>query len=388
MRRFIILIFTTALLFAACDKSKTDNGLTASYFVKNLHWGSKNNPLNGVTISWVNNSLASKIKWGYSQNYEMGEYAAVRKPNYLYYLYEYSFPTLTANAVVYYTICDSLSGKWNYKNYFKTASDNEASTFSFTVVGDTRTNVDVWGKVSESVEPADFSLFMGDLVEDGNNDSLWENWYNYGKEYLSRTILFHTIGNHDYPDSGRVYLNQFVMPGNERYYSFNFRNAVFICLNSEKPADPAQYQWLLNTLENNKTKTWKFVFFHKPFFTNGSHQGEMDAYFDTWWKAFDDYGVDMIFNGHTHNYQRTIPVNRFSTPVSAPIPYGDKPYEGRCQIVSGGGGAPLISASDEWFTAVSDSIYEFVRLNIKGNNLTLVAKDINGNTIDQLTLQK
>jgi hypothetical protein len=43
---------------------------------------------------------------------------------------------------------------------------------------------------------------------------------------------------------------------------------------------------------------WKIIFFHKPFYTIGTHYGEMDTYFDTWLKAFDDYGVDFVVNGH------------------------------------------------------------------------------------------
>ncbi len=381
-----LLFFLSVFVLIACTKNKSDDGMVSNYFIKNIHWGSKENPLKGVTISWCSNSLGSKIKWGYTTNYESGIFDVIRNLNYKNYLYEYTFPYLKPASILYYSIYDSLNRKWSYSNTFKTASDSLSTNFSFTFAGDTRTRVNIWNKVSNVIENTDFSLFLGDLVEDGSNDSLWENWYDYGKIFLSKNLIFHSIGNHDYPND--IYLNQFVLPGNELYYSFNYGNALFICLNSENPADLTQYTWLLNTLEINKTKTWKFVFFHRPFFTNGGHQGEMNAYFDTWWKTFDDYGVDMIFNGHTHNYQRTIPINRFSTQTSPPIPYGDKPEDGRCQVISGGAGAPLVTASSEWFTKISYEIDEFCRIYIKERKLTLVAKNSNGIVIDYLIIQK
>ncbi len=70
----------------------------------------------------------------------------------------------------------------------------------------------------------------------------------------------------------------FTLPGEETYYSFNYGNAVFICLNTEDSDNTAQYNWLLSKLEENKDQTWKIVFFHRPFYTSPSHVGEMDAY--------------------------------------------------------------------------------------------------------------
>ena len=71
----------------------------------------------------------------------------------------------------------------------------------------------------------------------------------------------------------------------------------------------------------------------------------MDPYFSTLWKAFEDYRVDMIFFGHTHNYQRSKPINR-NISTSLPIGgYGSNPDQGRCEIVTGAAGAPLAGLS-------------------------------------------
>ena len=98
----------------------------------------------------------------------------------------------------------------------------------------------------------------------------------------------------------------------------------------------------------------------------------MDGYFDTWWKAFDDYGVDMIFNGHTHNYQRTKPINRNISTTSPVDIYGSLEGMGRCQIVSGGAGVRLNDAADPglWWLGKSESKHHFCNIDIDGDLMT------------------
>ena len=59
----------------------------------------------------------------------------------------------------------------------------------------------------------------------------------------------------------------------KRYYSFNYRGALFLCLCSENPPDEmgaidkAQQEWVAKTVEANKDAKWTFVFLHKPIWT-------------------------------------------------------------------------------------------------------------------------
>lgn len=358
-----------------------------------IRFGSTGDPLDGITVTWKSIGLSDSIAWGYTANLEEGEFEAFKRENTFGTInFDYTFPTLIANSTISYSLFDSKDSLWSEVKTFITASGASNNKFSFTVFGDSRTYLDEWHIMSEAALDTDFTLFMGDLGNHGGEEIWWDEWYAYGANFIAREPIFHTIGNHDedYSPSGfDTYISMFTLPGVETYYSFNYGNAIFICLNTEDPDNSEQYNWLLSTLEANKDKTWKFVYFHRPFYTSPSHVGEMDAYFNTWWKAFDDYGVDMTFHGHTHNYQRTKPINRNVSTTTPVANYGSLEGMGRCQIVAGSTG-PSSDAADPslWWLEKSFKKRHFCNIDIDGELLTLKAMDANLVVFDELVLDK
>lgn len=269
---------------------------------------------------------------------------------------------------------------------FQTSVSPTSSRFSFIAGGDSRTNMSDWETAANKLatESVDFHLFLGDHVNSGSSTIDWNNWYTRGANFLTKNLIYHTGGNHEY---GSIYLNQFIMPGNEKWYSFSFGNTLFICLLSEQDFS-AQHTWLVNELSTT-TKTWKVVFFHKLFFTTGSHADDMKDYRLTWWKAFDDYGVDVILNGHTHYYLRSKPINLFvSTNPPLVDEYGSSPEQGRLQIVAGSYGAPLTATGSEWFVEKNVSAMNYTKFEIDDNLLKMNAYNMSGTLIDSLTIVK
>jgi hypothetical protein len=115
----------------------------------------------------------------------------------------------------------------------------------------------------------------------------------------------------------------------------------------------------------------------------------MDGLFDSWWKLFDDYGVDLIFNGHEHNYLRTKPINRNISDTSAVNEYGSGPGQGRCQVIAGSYGAPRYPVHEGWFVELSFDRYLYTTVEVNGNELTLRAIDAEtGEKFDELILDK
>ncbi len=176
------------------------------------------------------------------------------------------------------------------------------------------------------------------------------------------------------------------MPGNEKWYSFEFGNALFICLFSEQDF-ATQHTWLVNELVNT-TKTWNIVFFHKPFFTTGSHADDMNNYLNTWWKAFDDYGVDVVLGGHTHYYLRSKPINLNVSSTSPVDEYGSGANQGRLQIVAGSYGASLASTGSGWFIEENVSTMNYTKFEINDNVLMMNAYNMTGSLIDSITIVK
>lgn len=331
--------------------------------VDHIHFGSKDNPLQGLTITWRGNYSHCKIKWGYTTSYEQGESGKIEGRiefgDKCFYLYDYTFPQMKASAVIHYSFQECTgpydkspyTGDWTKDYTFQTSTTIKSECFTFIAGGDSRgdsVNMEKWGEAAETLKNtnADFYLYMGDLSLQGGDKQMWESWYKEGNNFISKKLIYHQVGNHErYGDPYLFnYLNQLVMPENgnftELYYSFEFGNAVFIILNTEfshknekgiKNIDQ-QTRWLRDELRkyrgNNPQnyKEWVIISFHKPFFTIDKHMGEMTGgpgeedptglakyfYHDfsyTWWKGlFDKYGVDVIINGHTHTYMRSEPL--------------------------------------------------------------------------------
>ena len=379
-----IKFFILVLLFFI-----TLNGFSANTFIR---WGSTGNPLTGLTITWKNSGTADQIKWGLTNAYENGTFTPVKRTAYTGNFFDYVFPTMTANTVIHYQIYDSSTSSWSADMTYRTSSSDPTTNFSFLVLGDSRSNMTVWQTVANlaNTKKTDFGIFSGDVTANSGTGSNWDSWFSSGTNLLSQKLLYHCEGNHDSNVSGNetMFSSQFTLPGNKQYYSFNYGNAVFIVLNSEVPADATQLAWLKTTLAANSDKTWKVLMFHKPFYTIGTHAGEMNSYASTWWKAFDDYGVDIIFTGHDHMYERSKPIN-LNVNTTAPVStYGSGPLQGRCQIVCGGAGAPLYTGTITNMIEKYSSTYNFCKIDVNGTVLTDSTFDSAGKLVETFKLTK
>ena len=215
--------------------------------ITQIRFGSSGDPLNGLTVTWKSRGTADKITWGYTINFEEGEFQGLKRDHKTSILFDYAFPALSANSTIHYALYDSKDSVWTEERTLRTASDTLNNQFSFTAFGDSRTNPDEWQIISEATLETDFTLFLGDIVASGSSESDWDAWFEYGEKFISRELIYHTIGNHDRDDSPSrydTYLSMFTLPGSELYYSFNYGNALFICINSQDPGNTTQYNWL------------------------------------------------------------------------------------------------------------------------------------------------
>ncbi len=357
-----------------------------------VRWGSTGNPLTGLTVTWKNTGTTDQIKWGLTNTYEKGTFTPAKRTAYTGYFFDYTFPTMNPATSIHYQIYDSSTSTWSTDLTYQTSSNDPANKFSFLVLGDSRTNMTIWQTVANlaKAKNSDFGLFSGDVTANSGTGTNWDTWFSSGTNLISQKLLYHCEGNHDSNVSGNeaTFLSQFILPNNKQYYTFNYGNAVFIVLNSEVPTDASQLSWLKTTLAANTDKIWKVVMFHKPFYTIGTHAADMTSYKTSWWKAFDDNGVDLIFNGHDHMYERSKPIN-LNVNASAPVStYGSGAAQGRCQIVCGGSGAPLYTGTITNMIDQYSSTYHFCKINVVGNTLIDSTFDSTGKLIDTFVLQK
>jgi acid phosphatase type 7 len=124
-------------------------------------------------------------------------------------------------------------------------------------------------------------------------------------------------GNHEYHTEGaRGYFDYFGEAAgdpDEGYYSFDLGAWHIVALNSncgegEIRCGPgsAQVRWLEEDLANNDEQKCTLAYFHHPLFTSGAYRPGIERV-ERLWEILYDAGVDVVLNGHDHNYQRFAP---------------------------------------------------------------------------------
>lgn len=185
-----------------------------------------------------------------------------------------------------------------------------------------------WNSIKNN-RHTDVWLWLGDNAYGSGTDMEFQNnLFNVYPHILRNTVSWPCPGNHDYNSISLTthdgpYYRIFTMPkngeaggvpsGQEGFYSFDYGNIHFVSLNSEWipwtfPPNNEQIQWLHQDLSST-TQTWKIVFWHKPPYSKGSHDSDNTADIAAMRANFvpimDQYGVDLVLNGHSHNYERT-----------------------------------------------------------------------------------
>jgi predicted phosphodiesterase len=253
---------------------------------------------------------------------------------------------------------------------FKTAPKDQRD-FKFAIYGDTRTFPEEHKKVIAALIRYDpeFLIHTGDYIQDGRIWKLWQEFFDASRPFSAAIPLFTVIGNHERTYDN--YVKLFALPGNERWYSFDYPNTHFIMLNTEEDfsAGSPQYQWLEAELKESRPKyQWLFVIQHRQTFSSGKRGSDKDVlkYLEP---LFRKYRPDAVFCGHEHFYER-------------------QRQSGVNYIITGGGGAPLyeVNPGDSTFHAESSLHYCQVEISDKAAKVRMVRLD--GTTPDSLVIIK
>ncbi len=164
----------------------------------------------------------------------------------------------------------------------------------------------------------------GDLVDTSHHE--WVTFNAITSELREKSEFYPVLGNHEYYAGLESFLDNFELPNNEKWYSVGRGGIHFIVLNSNDSIEEGseQYAWLVSDLKSigSSVKFTIVIFHHPPFSSTYSVEGDIRAFRYIAVPLFEKYGVDIVFNGHTHAYERCL--------------YNDIYY-----ITTGGGGAPL-----------------------------------------------
>ena len=177
----------------------------------------------------------------------------------------------------------------------------------------------------------DFVVLLGDNAYNTGLDSEFQtNFFGIYPDTLRNSPVWPCMGNHeafnsDSPTETGPYYTAFSMPsagecgglpsGVRAYYSFDYANAHFICLDSHdtpRSAAGAMAQWLAADLDANRQE-WTIAFWHHPPYTKGTHDsdslsdssGRMTDMRQILLPILESRGVDLVLNGHSHAYERS-----------------------------------------------------------------------------------
>jgi calcineurin-like phosphoesterase family protein/purple acid phosphatase-like protein/PKD domain-containing protein len=173
----------------------------------------------------------------------------------------------------------------------------------------------------------DLWLMLGDNAYDDGTDAEYQAAvFDIYPKWLRQSVLWPTLGNHDGHSASSSslsgpYYNIFTLPrageaggvnsGTEAYYSFDFGNIHFICLNSQdvsRSTSGAMLTWLRQDLQNN-TRDWTIAFWHHPPYSKGSHDSDDESQLVDMRRnalpILESEGVDLVLAGHSHSYERS-----------------------------------------------------------------------------------
>lgn len=255
--------------------------------------------------------------------------------------------------------------------------------FSFLVFGDSGVGSAEQKKLADLMEgkKADLIIHTGDLAyNNGSYEEIQKNVLDIYSGLFATSAFYPSLGNHDYgTDKGQPFIETFDLPGNERFYSFDYNDVLFIALDTNDPLNEEPNQMLpwLEEILRAKKSTWTVVYFHHSPYSSGLHGSETRVQ-EKIVPILEKYKVDVVFSGHDHNYQRTCQIQAGACQDSGVV-----------YIVSGGGGAPLYPVGkNQWFTAKQISAHHFVAAEKKDCNLSFKVTSITGEQVDQFSKSK
>ncbi|XP_030507448.2 purple acid phosphatase 15 isoform X1 [Cannabis sativa] len=163
----------------------------------------------------------------------------------------------------------------------------------------------------------------------------WDFWGRYMQPLISNVPIMVIEGNHDIEPQAEnqtfvAYSSRFAFPSEEcgssstLFYSFNAGGVHFIMLGAYAPYDRTsdQYKWLEDDLASvdREVTPWLVASWHAPWYsTYTAHYREAECMRVSMEDILYKYGVDLVFNGHVHAYERSNRVYNYSLDPCGPV---------------------------------------------------------------------
>lgn len=230
-------------------------------------------------------------------------------------------------------------------NAYKEGSDRQYQKAVFDIYTTILTTTPVWGTIGNHEMGIGTVNYNNELItmagaSTSNNANSWLSTLGSAVQRMPYLDIF------SFPTKGQL---GGVPSHTEQYYSFNYGNLHVVSLDSQVAARgiasrTAMKEWLIDDLSSNKTD-WTIVMFHHPPYSKGSHDSDKSImgvdqpifYMrEEFVPIFDTYNVDLVYSGHSHNYERSFYIknhtklsDQFSIKIHAELNEGGQAASGR-----------------------------------------------------------
>lgn len=351
-----------------------------------------------ITVMWENSQVedvAPVVVYGTTEACETGSVEATQADVNGVPVYTARIQGLSPATFYHYRV---LSGETDTDVLsFLTAPEPGTPGFRYYVVGDSRSNPGMWGRLTSMIlqdmleypeHNQTFILNTGDVAENGSDYDDWDQLWPPAREALARMPLYVSLGNHEdrttEESDGYIY-GYFDFPHessgstDEKWFSLTYGNMhmAFVAIYAEEgyTAGP-QYDWLvsdLSTLASDPDVRWTFGAIHFTPWSLGNHD-EDDA---TDLRAslhpvFGSVPLDVVWGGHNHLYARYAPI------------------DGVTYVTAGGGGASLHEdLYTEWGGGTleyAEGVHHYITVDVEEDVLAVRVLDQEGMLMDWFTM--
>ncbi|HET9325170.1 MAG TPA: metallophosphoesterase [Candidatus Eisenbacteria bacterium] len=392
-----------------------------------------------ITIRWRTDvATDGQVRYGTSlANLDLTVYDPIATTEHVVHLIG-----LAADTRYYYSVgtgTEVLSGGDAQTSFVTPPTPGTVKPTRLWVIGDSGTGGsgaasvrDAFAAYAAATRPADLWLMLGDNAYNTGTDAEYQSGvFDLYPALLRSTALWPTRGNHDalYSGANNDYYDIFTLPiageagglpsGSEAYYSFDYGNIHFICLDSEgssRAVGGPMAVWLRADLAATP-RDWVIAFWHHPPYTKGSHDsdnefdsaGHMGEMRRNIVPILDSAGVDVVLAGHSHNYERSFLLNGHygvSSTLTQAMKVddgngrwnGDGPYakpsvgtgprEGCVYVVNGVGAQTGGGSLDHPVMISSMNVLGSLVIDIDGNRLDARFLDMQRAVRDSFTIMK
>jgi len=258
-------------------------------------------------------------------------------------------------------------------------------SITFTVLGDNgsggRNAMDVARQMARTYQetPYGLTVLLGDISYYGSIADRFDDVFQRPMQPLiDAGVEFElAIGNHEIQENPSPRALQEAAGKLERlglpntYYTVRHGPVDFFIIDSSLPlaglANAAeQLAWLKEELATSDAP-WQVVALHHQLFSSAKKREPDPRVREVLEPLFIEHGVDIVFYGHDHFYERT------------------KPQNGVTYVLSGGGSKiSMVDFSD--FTAVAEEKLQFMLVEVDGDTMTVRAIDQNGVVFDEFAI--